>query len=595
MTNNEYRIGSSTKTVANILLQGRFQVPWHQREFDWEPDDVEQFWDDIVEAVNKQHDDYFVGSIVLTKSGEGNYHIQDGQQRLVTYSLMCAALSRAFEKEHDANTDARIQVANKILFDISPTTMNNMDEVKNSSPRINPSLKDRLNYGLIIRGRHLEPNGKLKKAWHILHNRSLDLSEGDADRMLRYLTKSVVAVEITTGEQNATQVFETLNDRGKRLEDVDLLRNHLYSYFGTDSDERHRRVHDDLVALRDQFDGPYAVNKMSEYVRCTMQCRFGFINAKRLNKGTIQAITKDIEGFDNEAKKDYIADLAFELRKSEHIQAFLVLDKADMYSELVKDFVSKAGTEYDKRNMRDFITEMRDYKVTRPIFFAILMQFQRAQGGEKRSKARYGHALAQNITAFMMRTAAATDKFSPATVEGTLSNWGRQIAEVLGKETVADFAAALKNIDKSRIWSDKDFRDALLNLRLESPKAKKILYPLYKFEQSDLSQQNQEHMTVEHIVPRSPKWLIGWEEFGEDTHASYSTRLGNLTLMSRSDNKSEEEHNESFEAKKALLRVSALKENQRLAECEIWGPQAITAREGTLIDLACQVWCLREK
>ena len=53
MTNrNNYRIGSQTKSVADILHQGRFEVPWHQREYDWETRDVERFWNDILCCVD---------------------------------------------------------------------------------------------------------------------------------------------------------------------------------------------------------------------------------------------------------------------------------------------------------------------------------------------------------------------------------------------------------------------------------------------------------------------------------------------------------------------------------------------------------------
>ena len=596
MTDNKiYRIGAIPKTVANILLQGRFQVPWHQREFDWDPDEVQEFWDDIVEAVRKQSQDYFIGSIVLTQRGKENYQIQDGQQRLVTYSLMCAALRRTFEKHHDPNTDIRIQEANKILYALSPTGMTSQDEVRQTPPRIKPSQKNDLNYRLIIMGRNLEPNGKLKKAWQILNQHSSKLNEEEAHKILEYLMKNVIAVEITTAPDNATQVFETLNDRGKHLEEVDLLRNHLYSHFGTDNDERHQQVHQNLVDLRDQFDGRYAVNKMAEYVRCYMQCRYGFINAKQLNKKTAEAVAEETQGFSEEHKKEHVADLVFDLRKRDHIEAFLALDRADTNSEIVNEFVLRSGTAQQKRNMRDFITELKDYKVTRPIMFAILTQFQNAQASEKRDKARYGHAIMANVTAFMMRTSAAMDKFSPTTVEEMLSTWGKRVQDELTNNTLEMFTTELKTLDKSRIWTNEDFMVTLGNLRLGHAKAKKILYPLYKYEQNDLSQQNYQQLTVEHILPESSKWIAGWSNFDLETHASYNTRLGNLTLMATSDNNGGEEENKSFDKKKQLLGRSTFTENQKIAALDTWSPRTIAARQDDLIKLACRVWPTSDK
>lgn len=43
----EYRVSASTVRLPEILWEGVCEVPWHQREFDWDPEHIEQFWDDI--------------------------------------------------------------------------------------------------------------------------------------------------------------------------------------------------------------------------------------------------------------------------------------------------------------------------------------------------------------------------------------------------------------------------------------------------------------------------------------------------------------------------------------------------------------------
>ena len=214
--------------------------------------------------------------------------------------------------------------------------------------------------------------------------------------MLDYLTKQVIAVEITSGAENATEVFETLNDRGKHLEDVDLVRNYLYSHFGTDFDSRHNEVHENLIALRDQFSGTNAVGKMAEYVRCYMQCRYGFINAKQMQKGIKDAIEKDTAAFNANQKKDYVHQLTLDLRRQEHITAFLALDDGDTNAEVISQFVEQAGTKQQRRNMQSFVSELQEYGVTRPIMYAVLTQFQKAEGQQKRHVARNGNSIARN-------------------------------------------------------------------------------------------------------------------------------------------------------------------------------------------------------
>ena len=400
----------------------------------------------------------------------------------------------------------------------------------------------------------------------------------------------MIAVEIISEPGNANEVFETLNDRGKHLASVDLVRNYLYSHFGSDFDNRHRQVHEDLLALRDQFSGPYAIKKMADYVRCYMQCRYGYINSKQMHKDIREAVDKDVLSMDTEQRKQYVQDLTLDLRRDEHIQTFLALDAGDTNAEVVKQFVSHAGSLQHQRNMGDFITELKEYGVTRPAMFAVLLQFQRADPSRKRMVARQGNAIARDLASYVMRTATVVDKFSPSTLEAEFSAWWHRIQRELTPSTQGEFSAALTKVGRAAILSDTGFQAAVSNLRVQHQKAKRILLSLYRFQQNDLSQQNPGRLTVEHILPESPHWLEGWPGFNEDTHTSHYSKLGNLTLLAPSDNRGGEEHNESFERKTRVLSRSTIAENQEIARLDDWTPSRIQERQDRLAQLACRVW-----
>ena len=38
--------------LANLLTSGTFTVPWHQRRYDWDQNNVQELLEDIQEAVN---------------------------------------------------------------------------------------------------------------------------------------------------------------------------------------------------------------------------------------------------------------------------------------------------------------------------------------------------------------------------------------------------------------------------------------------------------------------------------------------------------------------------------------------------------------
>ena len=59
----------------------------------------------------------------------------------------------------------------------------------------------------------ISPNGKLSRAQEVLRNRAELLNEAQASALFKYLLDSVIANKTINETANATQVFETLNDR----------------------------------------------------------------------------------------------------------------------------------------------------------------------------------------------------------------------------------------------------------------------------------------------------------------------------------------------------------------------------------------------
>ncbi|NEU95971.1 DUF262 domain-containing protein [Bradyrhizobium uaiense] len=76
--------------IARLLQEGRFIVPSHQRDFAWGDDDVKQLFDDVIDALSKKSESYFLGLLVFLYSGNA-YTILDGQQRLATTVVIFAA------------------------------------------------------------------------------------------------------------------------------------------------------------------------------------------------------------------------------------------------------------------------------------------------------------------------------------------------------------------------------------------------------------------------------------------------------------------------------------------------------------------------
>ena len=68
-----------------------YRIPRFQRSYSWTKDNAEDFLTDLESGGN---DSFFVGSIVLNVDGEstGYVEIVDGQQRMITSTLLLAAI-----------------------------------------------------------------------------------------------------------------------------------------------------------------------------------------------------------------------------------------------------------------------------------------------------------------------------------------------------------------------------------------------------------------------------------------------------------------------------------------------------------------------
>ena len=111
-TNDNYTMG----TIFNNN-SFRFIVPLNQRKYDWEEEQIEDFWNDLHKISKKANRDkwHYLGVISLIEKENSqidynDYKIIDGQQRIITTSLLIAALrdfyynienKRAAEKIHE--------------------------------------------------------------------------------------------------------------------------------------------------------------------------------------------------------------------------------------------------------------------------------------------------------------------------------------------------------------------------------------------------------------------------------------------------------------------------------------------------------------
>ena len=207
---------------------------------------VKAFWADITDA--NRPDKYFMGPIVvLEKPDDGLSELLDGQQRLATVTILFAVIRDAASK---LGYDEAKHFAGYIQRDfiISEEGRRNIQLGETDDTYFRESVQQ-------LPGE--QPLKKPKKRSHrfifearpfLADSVSKALSGKDGAESLEYLKvlrdyvrhSLILACITVSSDDDAFQIFETLNDRGLRLSTPDLLLNFLMRQ-AKDEERKHIR------------------------------------------------------------------------------------------------------------------------------------------------------------------------------------------------------------------------------------------------------------------------------------------------------------------------------------------------------------------
>ncbi|MBD1399444.1 DUF262 domain-containing protein [Pelovirga terrestris] len=217
------------RSVQQLLQSQSFAIDEYQREYKWEKENVLEMISDFLDkfqnsyqdgdettAVNN-YTDYFLGSIIVTKRN-GAYYLIDGQQRVTTLTLLLIYLYR--EAKHQALPVHQI-IAPLIYSD------------NFGKPSFNLNIRERLSVlEALFDGTPYNLDGK-DESIRSMYDRYQDILlrdlAGELDSALPHfiywlLNKVGMIVISTDNDSYAYAIFETMNDRGKPLSPVDMMK-----------------------------------------------------------------------------------------------------------------------------------------------------------------------------------------------------------------------------------------------------------------------------------------------------------------------------------------------------------------------------------
>ena len=577
------KITSNVRLVSEVLHSGHFEIPWHQRYYSWK-EEVDELLTDLQGALNTGKTCYFLGSIMLVMPANAKRRrINDGQQRLITLSLLIAACCQRFAQKRSLS-QSRETHALRVLFDRPDNQTSRLADSAKYKVRIEPSRSDKSRYEQILRGHDIGTNGVLADAWKKINAFVGAMSKSERETFFDFLMqKTEISVLDVPGDVDANLVFEALNARGKPLDDVDLIRNRLYSYF-SESDDATRRetVHGTLegavVVLRN-------TKAVQEYFRCYLQCCYGHLQKMRLYREARSAIEQAVR---RRNSSDYVFELVSGLGRNDNIELFRTITSSSPSQSLNKLLPVSSG----KRSLTVLLGELRTYKVSHPLVFALLHRLiAETNEDTKRKAGRVAIRSLKNLASFVMRTAFVAPKFEPSKFENAFAHCART---VFGGSDIGslDILGDLKQHDEWNIVSDNNFIRRMTEIDLrDNTKALRYLFGINAKNQVGSGAVIERGCTVEHILPQSEHYWKSWTGFKEVNAEEWVCRTGNLVVVSQKENRPEARFNHDFAAKKLAFNNSPLQMPRDVAASyNDWTPKTIERRSQQLAREAAAIW-----
>lgn len=311
------------------LLQGRsFAIDEYQREYKWEKKNIEDLLNDLqakffahyqpgheTKAVN-EYGEYFLGSIIVSQRNGKNYLV-DGQQRTTSLTLLLIHLYRAAKEKAlgVAATMAPLIYSDdmglaKFNLDI-PERLDIIRALYEGKPFV-PDDKDESIQTMHARYQEIEASGLVE-----------ELGDG-LPHFIYWLMRKVGLIEIATNnDAYANVIFESMNDRGKPLGPMDMLKAYLLAPI-TD----HAKRSEVNAAWRSQVldlitvDQEHQHDRDGEFMRDWLRAQY----AESIRERTAGATDKDWE---------LVGNVFHRWVRDNH--ARLGLGKADANASFVKD------------------------------------------------------------------------------------------------------------------------------------------------------------------------------------------------------------------------------------------------------------------
>lgn len=551
--------------IANALTQRVLRVPLNQRPYAWTDDEVRTLLDDLYKAFDDGDQIYFLGAIVLTRGNNKQWEIADGQQRLVTISILIAAVRDYLLELGDEDGAKKYQSTYLLDYDVrkrdsTPKLYLNTEDHEFFLDQILKSPTDRkLRNDIVFRS-----NARLADAAKLAasHVRKMVAALQTSEKPARlydwtdflHEAAKIIIIMVPGRVGNAFKMFETLNARGAVASKTDILKNYLFEL----AKDRIHDVHPRWVSMLSTIESLGEDDLLIRFVRHYWISQHGPTTERELGAEIEKHVRTERQAVDmlgsmSANAVDYVALLS----PRDHAR----------WNEF-----SRAA-----RNAIYTITRDLGGEQVRPLMLAVTRNFT-----TKEAEKAFAMMVSWSVRFLVVGGAGG----------GVLErSYGLRAREVTRGEITT--ASQLRGRMLDVVHSDTVFRGAF-----EAASVRKTNLARYYLRALELHVKGEAHpqltpsedtlaVNLEHVLPVNPsdQWAVPRE-----AAEAYYRRLGNMVLLKSTRNS--EIGNKGFDVKRVAFRGSPFVLTAEVADNEEWGPEQIEMRQARLAQLAPAVWPL---
>lgn len=576
-------IDNGLKTVKQFFDGSKkFVVPEYQRAFAWEEKQLNEFFYDIYYQATNQK--YFYGTILLNEKDDDDdddfsiLEIVDGQQRITTLIIFIKTILthiKEIDPKYNINLKEEIFIKYHSVYKL---IVNKYDNEFFQTYILNPDRNDPI----------IDTPSQRRLFFAKSYFKTLIKKENvNVDKcleMMKIIEKAEVLIYSVTNSAEATLIFETTNDRGKKLTNLEKLKSFMmYKCFLANNKiseniiknlyDRFGKIYQIIENLKELFE-QHNINFVDE----DTICRYHFIGYyKWAKKSDYQNDLDVLKNHINELLKkhkpketiQFIDDYSISLLKffdgfksmlntsDTSLQEIFYLEKvAVFYPILTKIYIR--DTSKNKEHFRN-ITKI----LTHFSFRILSLKFKRTN----------------DVDMFLNGAARDfDDKFRGLKLE--LEERIREAAplkkfknKLFSSSFYEDYSAATKNYF---FWKYENY------LRENKPAMPPIPIEVLSIEDEKLKP------SIEHITSIAEEWSEKLEKKEiEHFNEIYLNSIGNLVLDSKSSNSAKGKKkwkikNDEYYSKTPLKSQLELKEF--LTTKKSWGAESINKRKESLTE-----------